>query len=313
MPRRKRADAADGERDKPLPGEEFENIVASVFRQFADTATVTENDRILGRSGELRQIDVSLRTSVVGSELLVIVECKDYSRPVSQGRIDELIGKMEDVGAAKAVLVSDSGFTTGAVKRAEANGRIQLVSVLDTENKKLRSRIHLPIHVEFHDVLFPFNVGFSQETGSKNLSDAELYRLVREHIPSVIRDFFDCVKRTTPEMGSGTHVYRQLVLRTNEHSVFAEISFEKRVRRYFNRDIFARGIGVFDHVSKRLLASTGLDKVSIVEDEVVRSWLPIGPDFKAPEHTQFFRRMSWYNFDTAEDFAQDIMRQFERL
>ncbi|MBC7804688.1 MAG: hypothetical protein H7145_00870 [Akkermansiaceae bacterium] len=47
--------------------------------------------------------------SIIGYPLLIIIECKDYKCRVEIGKVDELIGKIDDVGAARGILVSDSG------------------------------------------------------------------------------------------------------------------------------------------------------------------------------------------------------------
>ena len=132
------------------PGLRYEKIVADIHRQFAGNAVVTENETIIGKSGRKRQIDVALRTDVAGYQVLVVVECKDYQRRVGIGKVDELIGKIDDVGAAKGILVSDSGFDSGAVDRAKSDSRIELASVIDTTNGALRSRIGLPVSITFH-------------------------------------------------------------------------------------------------------------------------------------------------------------------
>lgn len=321
MPRRNKTNAGGRVPGKLGPGIEFERIVAAVYRDFAGPALVKENDHILGRSGALRQVDISLRTFVVGSELLVIIECKDYARPVSQGKVDELIGKMEDVGAARAVLVSNSGFTTGAVKRAKADGRVEAVTVFDAEHGKLRYRINLPTLVEFNDLLYPFNVQFRLEPWSTSVRGAErgeftrspapdLHRIAEDQISPVIRNFFEWCQQAIPELPTGTNAYQQVVFQAENQAVVCEITFEKLVRRYFNRDIYAQSRAVFNHTSHRLLVSPGFDRITIAEDEVVRSWVPVGPEFKAPKGTRVFTRDAVYKLDTAEEVARNLLRQF---
>lgn len=63
------------------PGKEYEKIVAAIHRQFAGDANVTENEIITGKSGQPRQIDVSIRTIVDGAyTILVVIDCKNYKR-----------------------------------------------------------------------------------------------------------------------------------------------------------------------------------------------------------------------------------------
>jgi len=129
-------------------GEEYEHIVSAIHKQFGGTATITDDEKIKGKSGIIRQIDVAIRSQVAGYDVLIIIQAKDYKRKVDIEKVDSLIGTLVDVGAAKAVLVSDSGFTKGAIGRAREDGHIELVSVIDVENQKLKARIGIPTLAE---------------------------------------------------------------------------------------------------------------------------------------------------------------------
>ena len=99
-----------------------------------------------------RQIDVAIRSDIAGYPVLIIVECKDYARRVEVGNVDELVGKLNDVGAVSAVLVSNSGFSDKAIARAKKDPRIQLSSVFDVTNNKLRSQLQAPVVCEFRGI-----------------------------------------------------------------------------------------------------------------------------------------------------------------
>lgn len=129
-------------------GKDYEKIVSAIHKQFSENASITDNDQIKGKSGRLREIDIAIRSQVVGYDVLIIVQAKDYKRKVDIEKVDSLIGTLLDVGAAKAVLVSDSGFTKGAIDRAREDGRVELVSVIDIENNKLKARIGIPTIAE---------------------------------------------------------------------------------------------------------------------------------------------------------------------
>jgi hypothetical protein len=115
------------------PGKEYERIVAAVHRDFA---------------GPTDRVEEDVHSVAVGYPVLIIIECKDYRRRVEVGKVDEVVGKREAVNAALAVLVSNSGCTDGAIQRANQDGRIQLSSMVDVEDQKLRSRIKFGVRVE---------------------------------------------------------------------------------------------------------------------------------------------------------------------
>lgn len=64
-------------------------------------------------------------------------------------KVDELIGKIDDVQAVMGVLVSNSGFTEDAKRRAMQDVRIQLASVVDVENEKIRTRVAIPVICDY--------------------------------------------------------------------------------------------------------------------------------------------------------------------
>lgn len=78
-------------------------------------------DYIKGRrSGQRREVDVSLRSRVGSVDVLVIIECRDRSKAQGVTWIEQLASKRGDVGADKAVAVSAAGFTPGAQNLARS-------------------------------------------------------------------------------------------------------------------------------------------------------------------------------------------------
>ena len=54
--------------------------------------------------------------------MLVILECRDRGGVQDVSWIDQVVGKRDDVGADKAIAVSQSGFTGAAQKHARSVG-----------------------------------------------------------------------------------------------------------------------------------------------------------------------------------------------
>jgi hypothetical protein len=80
-------------------------------------------DFIMGRnSGTSREVDVSLRSQVGSVSVLVIIECRDRSKPQDVTWIEQLASKQEAVGADNAVAVSAGGFSAGARNLARSKG-----------------------------------------------------------------------------------------------------------------------------------------------------------------------------------------------
>jgi hypothetical protein len=107
---------------------EYEELIARLHTQLAPNAVVTHNERVRGRTGISRQLDVTVRQTVGLVDVFIVFECRCYARPVSMGKVEAFVTKLEDVGASQGVMVCDPGFTRGAKRSAGAN-RVTLMSL----------------------------------------------------------------------------------------------------------------------------------------------------------------------------------------
>ena len=91
-------------------------------------AEITKNTQIVGHiSGSKRQIDVLVRLLKEGKPYCaIVVECKHYAQKINIKTVDSFVGFLKDVGAQRGILISDKGFTRGAINRAY-NGEDNLV------------------------------------------------------------------------------------------------------------------------------------------------------------------------------------------
>jgi hypothetical protein len=92
----------------------FERVVAAIHAAENSGATVTWNEHINGR-----QFDVVIRFKFQFYEYLTLIECRDEQRRVEAGDVDAFVTKSRDAGANKAIIVSSSGFQSGAKTIAE--------------------------------------------------------------------------------------------------------------------------------------------------------------------------------------------------
>jgi hypothetical protein len=116
--RKKRGTSPASSKEK---GEFVEKIVAMMHeapgvevRQ--DVLLPAKND-----SSRRRQFDVLLVGNVAGYQTVLALECKNYRRAAGVGDVGKFRDHLEDVGLApqQGILVSASGFTSGALARAE--------------------------------------------------------------------------------------------------------------------------------------------------------------------------------------------------
>jgi len=110
-------------------GDIVEQIIASMHEM--PGVTVERNVFLPTQDGSGRtgEIDVLLSSQVAGYTVRVAIECKNEKHRVGVSEVNEFIGKLHDVGipTQQGILVSASGYTTGAALRAKQVGIKPLV------------------------------------------------------------------------------------------------------------------------------------------------------------------------------------------
>ena len=76
------------------PWEEFEKLAADIQKRLSPNALVTHKDKIKGKSGRLREIDISIKQKIGQFDMLIAIDCKHYSKPVDIKVVDSVIGKL---------------------------------------------------------------------------------------------------------------------------------------------------------------------------------------------------------------------------
>src|SRR5271157_1537226 len=123
----------------------FEKMIHQIHGQFAPDAVVTLDDKIVGCESKVeRQLDVTIRAFVAHYKVLVVIECKDESRPIDVVSMGEFASLLRDVKANKGVMISTSGYTSAAIEMARAQA-IDTRTYLDTENIDWKSEVTIPV------------------------------------------------------------------------------------------------------------------------------------------------------------------------
>jgi hypothetical protein len=74
---------------------------------------VEHNVQLKGRSGATHQVDVYWRFKQAGIEHKVLVECKNYSRKISLGKIRDFQSVIQDLGPCQGIMVTTTGYQSG--------------------------------------------------------------------------------------------------------------------------------------------------------------------------------------------------------
>lgn len=112
---------------------EFESLIAALQKQTAGDATVLHNQRVKGRSGRMRQIDIMISQKVGLYPVIIVIECKRHRRPVGIDKVEAFVTKLRDVSASQGVMISNTGFDAGA-RAIAIDNLVTLLSYRETES-----------------------------------------------------------------------------------------------------------------------------------------------------------------------------------
>ena len=115
---------------------EFEEYCFGILKGYAEAEGLKEfeieHDVKIPAADGTYQIDVYATFVALGVEFKVIAECKRYSKPVSREKVAVLADKVRSLGAHKGILMSTSGFQTGAHTYAKEHG-IALIQIMNRD------------------------------------------------------------------------------------------------------------------------------------------------------------------------------------
>lgn len=105
----------------------FQDVVAIIERHKAPDAVITDSAELVDRlTGDTREVDVTVASMVDGYETLVSVEASDPSRTAGVTWVEQLACKHQSLATTRLVLVSNSGFTGPALRKAKALGIVTI-------------------------------------------------------------------------------------------------------------------------------------------------------------------------------------------
>jgi len=158
---------------KKNDGKLLEHIVAEMSSSI-ENAEVTHNAKILGKlTRKRRQIDVLIKGKYGFLDIIVEIEAKDYTRPVSITQVESFISKIEDTGADLGVMVCSKGFTEGAKARAHA-ANIQLFQVFSEKLKN--TPFFIPVRMIIPEIK-KYAVGFAHKGNGPFSMPSDLTRI----------------------------------------------------------------------------------------------------------------------------------------
>jgi hypothetical protein len=104
---------------------EYQEESADFFRSMGLTATT---DKTIKGVRTKHDIDVYVTSQHAGFQITWVVECKRWKKPVSKLHVLALREIVSDIGADRGILLSESGFQSGAIEAANLTN-VQLTSL----------------------------------------------------------------------------------------------------------------------------------------------------------------------------------------
>lgn len=133
---------------------EFEEFCMELLKSYAieeglKEFSIDHNVKMEAADGTY-QIDIYSSFTAVGVQFHVLCECKQYTSPVKRERVELLESRLKSLGMHKGILLSTSGFQSGAIQFAKAHG-IALIQVYDQSCHKVSHSAGVEIAIDDKD------------------------------------------------------------------------------------------------------------------------------------------------------------------
>lgn len=119
----------------PKRSNDFQKLIFLLKTNLSEGAKVTESAMLKHRvTKHQREVDVVIRGSVGGHEVMICVECRDSRRRADVTWVETMLGKHRHLATNALVLASRAGFTKEAETLAAESG-VETVSYEEQETK----------------------------------------------------------------------------------------------------------------------------------------------------------------------------------
>lgn len=106
---------------------QYEQLTQSIYQailnnDYGENIQVEHNVEVKGRSGVAHQIDVLWRFKLGNVKHTVLIECKNYASNLTLEKVRNFFGVLHDIGNAQGIIVTKTGFQSGAAEYANYYG-----------------------------------------------------------------------------------------------------------------------------------------------------------------------------------------------
>jgi hypothetical protein len=118
--------------------ERYEEQIFEKLNELFPNSSIEKNQKIKGRYSERsRQIDILVRSESIGRKLIIVIDCKKFSKKIDVKTVESFIGFSEDVGAHIGLMITNVGYSKSAQKRAKNHHKdiqLDVVSFVNFED-----------------------------------------------------------------------------------------------------------------------------------------------------------------------------------
>ncbi len=125
----------------------FQTFIKNIYSQLeGENGFVIESQLIKEISTDSdREVDIFIKRNILGKEVKIAIECREWKNKNSIKWVDEIIGKYIDLSVDEIIAVSKSGFYKPAKEKAEFHGikTLTLEEANEIEWKKYFTKLFL--------------------------------------------------------------------------------------------------------------------------------------------------------------------------
>lgn len=141
------------------PNTEYEKFAQEIYQGLLNEESikaiqVQHNVKLRGKSGQLHQVDVYWEYELAGVNHKVAIECKNYNKPVSVGKVRDFYGVLSDLNNVNGIMVTKVGYQKGAKEFAVHYG-INLKELRQpNKEESIMGRLELNLNISITRRLF---------------------------------------------------------------------------------------------------------------------------------------------------------------
>jgi hypothetical protein len=295
----------------------FENMIANLHRTFYPNASITWNKRIIGRSGVERQIDVFIEDYSGAYPMKIVVDCKLYaSSKVDIKDVESTWMLVNDIRANLGIIICNSGYTEGAIKRAKDIGLLKLCLTTDSQHEKFSAKLAMPILAQKCELKYTVEVypkalvPIMRKLGSEEIFLENTKTLEKNSLYEFILNYVEIDKHILSSENTVEILDREYYLYIKQKSrkyLKLIIKYAFVVKLVVSHLPIKEGKGVFEVLRKDKEYDVGS---FLIGNEVN---INLGSEVKTDYSTKELKNWIWRDFDPKKDFPVLLMTDFELI